>query len=75
MPPTRQTSRPRHAKTPQPAGADSQAADLGELVTAAQGGGGEALEQLLAEARPKLLALAMRVLGDATRPRTRSRTR
>jgi RNA polymerase sigma-70 factor (ECF subfamily) len=65
MPPTRQTSRSRHAKTPQPREANSQAADLGELVTAAQTGGGEALERLLAEARPKLLALAMRVLGDA----------
>jgi RNA polymerase sigma-70 factor, ECF subfamily len=65
MPPTRQTSRPRQAKTPQPAGADSQPADLGGLVTAAQTVGGEALERLLAEARPKLLALAMRVLGDA----------
>ena len=69
MPPTRQTSRPRHAKTPQPAGADSHAPprrpDLGELVAAAQSGAGEALERLLAEARPKLLALAMRVLGNA----------
>jgi len=68
MPPTRQTSRPAHAKTPQPAGADSQGAaapvDLGELVAAAQTGKGDALERLLAEARPKLLALAMRVLGD-----------
>ena len=68
MPPTRQTNRPTHAKTPQPAGADSQSAaapaDLGELVAAAQTGEGEALERLLAEARPKLLALAMRVLGD-----------
>jgi len=72
MPPTRQTSRPHHAKTPQPAGADSHGAagaaaapaDLGELVAAAQTGEGEALERLLAEARPKLLALAMRVLGD-----------
>jgi RNA polymerase sigma-70 factor (ECF subfamily) len=34
-------------------------------VAAAQTGAGEALERLLAEARPKLLALAMRVLGDA----------
>ncbi len=69
MPTTRQTSRPRHAKTPQPAGADSHAApaaaDLGELVAAAQTGAGEALERLLAEARPKLLALAMRVLGNS----------
>jgi RNA polymerase sigma-70 factor (ECF subfamily) len=68
MPPTSQTSRPRNAKTPQPAGADSHAApaaaDLGELVAAAQSGSGEALERLLAEARPKLLALAMRVLGN-----------
>ena len=69
MPTPRQTSRPRHAKTPQPAGADSHsapgAADLGELVAAAQVGAGDALERLLAEARPRLLALAMRVLGDA----------
>ena len=69
MPPTRQTSRPRQAKTPQPGGADSQAAegpvDLGELVVAAQKGKGEALERLLSGARPKLLSLAMRVLGDA----------
>jgi RNA polymerase sigma-70 factor, ECF subfamily len=69
MPTTSQTSRPRHAKTPQPAGADSHAAaaavDLGELVAAAQSGSGEALERLLAEARPKLLALAMRGLGNS----------
>jgi len=91
MPRTRQTSRPRHAKTPQPDGATSQpAADervsegrlrrpelvaggggpatgpdvLADLVAAAQTGGGEALERLLAHARPKLHALAMRVLGD-----------
>jgi RNA polymerase sigma-70 factor (ECF subfamily) len=64
MPPTRQTSRTRPAKTPQPAGADSQPADLTELVTEAQDGGREALERLLAAARPKLHALAMRVLGD-----------
>jgi RNA polymerase sigma-70 factor (ECF subfamily) len=43
----------------------ADAVDLGELVAAAQGGKGEALERLLAEARPRLLALAMRVLGDA----------
>jgi len=66
MPTPRQTSRPHHAKTPQTAGADSQGpADLGELVSAAQTGGGAALEQLLAQARPKLRALAMRVLNDA----------
>jgi RNA polymerase sigma-70 factor (ECF subfamily) len=69
MPTPRQTSRPRQAKTPQPGGADSQTppgpADLGELVVAAQTGAGEALDRLLAEARPKLLSLAMRVLGDA----------
>lgn len=69
MPTIRQTSLPRHAKTPQPAGADSHAApaaaDLGELVAAAQTGASAALERLLAEARPKLLALAMRVLGNS----------
>src|SRR4029079_8849948 len=69
MPTPRQTSRPRQAKTPQPEGADSQTpaspADLSELVVAAQTVGGEALDRLLAEARPKLLSLAMRVLGDA----------
>ncbi len=68
MPPTSQTSRPRHAKTPQTAGADSPAAapapDMGELVAAAQTGAGAALERLLAEARPRLLSLAMRVLND-----------
>jgi RNA polymerase sigma-70 factor (ECF subfamily) len=69
MPPTRQTNRPRNAKTPQPAGANSPPlaaapAELGELVAAAQTVGGEALERLLAEARPKMHALAMRVLGD-----------
>jgi RNA polymerase sigma-70 factor (ECF subfamily) len=37
---------------------------MGDLVTAAQTEGGEALERLLAEARPKLHALAMRVLND-----------
>lgn len=73
MPTPRQPSRPRHAKTPQPAGAESQppaaaaapAPDMGALVIAAQTDGGAALERLLAEARPKLLSLAMRVLGDA----------
>jgi len=66
MPTTRLTSRPRHTKTPQTAGAESQApADLGELVSAAKGGEAEAVERLLAEARPKLMSLAMRVLGDA----------
>lgn len=72
MPPTRQTNRPRNAKTPQGAGAESQATpvtpaapvDMGELVIAAQSEGGAALERLLAEARPKLNALAMRVLND-----------
>jgi RNA polymerase sigma-70 factor (ECF subfamily) len=38
---------------------------MGELVAAAQTGAGAALERLLAEARPKLLSLAMRVLNDA----------
>jgi RNA polymerase sigma-70 factor (ECF subfamily) len=95
MPTPRQPSRPRPAKTPQPAGADSQpvttalddraserrlrppelgAAGAGpshgpelysQLVAAAQAGGGAALERLLAEVRPKLLSLAMRVLNNA----------
>lgn len=70
MPTPSQPNRPRHAKTPQPAGADSQApsvppADMGELVAAAQTGTKEAVERLLAASRPKLLSLAMRVLGDA----------
>jgi RNA polymerase sigma-70 factor (ECF subfamily) len=71
MPTPSQTSRPRHAKTPQAAGADSQpaVAALGpeaqaDLVAAAQSGKGEAVERLLAEARPRMFALAMRVLGD-----------
>jgi RNA polymerase sigma-70 factor (ECF subfamily) len=68
MPTPRQTSRSRQAKTPQPAGADTQTAaapDLGQLVSSAQTGKREAVERLLAEARPRLMALAMRVLGDA----------
>jgi RNA polymerase sigma-70 factor (ECF subfamily) len=68
MPTPRQPSRPDHAKTPQPAGAHSQPAsappDMADLVAAAQTGGGPALERLLAEARPKLLSLAMRVLNN-----------
>ena len=69
MPTPRQPSRPHHAKTPQPPGADSQPGsapvDMGRLVAAAQTGGGPALERLLAEVRPKLLSLAMRVLNNA----------
>jgi RNA polymerase sigma-70 factor (ECF subfamily) len=68
MPPTSQPSptiRTGNTKTPQPAGADSHAADVGDLVAAAKGGATEALERLLAEARPKLFALAMRVLNNA----------
>jgi RNA polymerase sigma-70 factor (ECF subfamily) len=38
---------------------------MGELVMAAQTVGGAALERLLAESRPKLFSLAMRVLNDA----------
>ena len=38
--------------------------DFGELIAAAQAGKTDALERLLAGARPRLLALAMRVLGD-----------
>jgi RNA polymerase sigma-70 factor (ECF subfamily) len=47
------------AKTPQTGEADSL-----QAVWAAQRGEGEALERLLAAARPKLFALALRVLGD-----------
>lgn len=68
MPTPRQPSLPRHAKTPQPAGADSQPpapTEMVDLVAAAQAGGGEALERLLAEARPKMFTLAMRVLNNA----------
>jgi RNA polymerase sigma-70 factor (ECF subfamily) len=73
MPPTSQPSHPRPAKTPQPAGADSHApagpTDApdrnGALVEAAKRGATEALERLLAEARPKMFALAMRVLSNA----------
>ena len=68
MRPTRDTSQPRQTKTPQPREADSQAPgndDFGELIAAAQSGKTDALERLLAGARPRLLALAMRVLGDA----------
>src|SRR4029079_18490703 len=68
MPTPRQPSLPRHAKTPQPAGADSPPptpTDMGELVAAAQTVGGEALDRLLAEARPKMFTLAMRVLNNA----------
>src|SRR5262249_13777526 len=70
MPPTRQTSRPHPTKTPQSAGADSPvpaapADSFGELVAAAQTGSGEAVERLLAAARPQMMALAMRVLGNA----------
>ena len=68
MPPTSQpspTTHTGHAKTPQTAGADSHApADLGEVVAAAKRGSAEALETLLLGARPKLFALAMRVLGN-----------
>jgi RNA polymerase sigma-70 factor (ECF subfamily) len=73
MPPTSQPSRPVHAKTPQPAEADShvpagpaQSADTyGDLVEAAKAGATDALERLLSEARPKMFALAMRVLSNA----------
>src|SRR5688572_29114288 len=67
MRPTRDTSQPRNAKTPQPREAVSSLPkndDFGELIAAAQSGRTEALERLLASARPRLLALAMRVLGD-----------
>jgi RNA polymerase sigma-70 factor (ECF subfamily) len=47
------------AKTPQPGGADSH-----EALRAAQRGERAALDRLLAEARPRLYGLALRVLGD-----------
>jgi len=65
MPPTSQTSEmslPRLAKPPQPVGAETHGP--ADLVAAAKSGAGEALEQLLAEARPRLMALALRVLGN-----------
>ena len=70
MPPTSQPSRPHHAKTPQPAGADSQPASAAVRHGASwsqrpRPAAGAALERLLAEARPKLLSLAMRVLNNA----------
>ena len=67
MRPNRDTSQPRNAKTPQPREAVSPTPpndDFGELIAAAQSGKTDALERLLAGARPRLLALAMRVLGD-----------
>jgi RNA polymerase sigma-70 factor, ECF subfamily len=71
MRPTRDTSQLHQAKTPQPREAVSSAPesappndDFGELIAAAQSGKTDALERLLASARPRLLALAMRVLGD-----------
>jgi RNA polymerase sigma-70 factor (ECF subfamily) len=36
----------------------------GDVITAAQGGDRAALDQLLAAARPRMVALALRVLGD-----------
>jgi RNA polymerase sigma-70 factor (ECF subfamily) len=59
----------RNAKTPQPSGAERQGPGVGEsdaeLLAAAQAGDRQALERLLAAARPRLVALALRVLGDA----------
>ena len=78
MPPTSQTSQmslPRPAKLPQPAGAESRAAPpiWWQPPRAARV---EALERLLAEARPRLLgAGAARVWATPTRPRTPCRTR
>lgn len=73
MPPTSQPSRSRQAKTPQAAEADShepsgpgQPSDANtELVEAAKRGSAGALERLLTQARPKMFALAMRVLSNA----------
>jgi RNA polymerase sigma-70 factor (ECF subfamily) len=52
-----------HAKSPQPAEADSQTRPE-ELMTAAQGGDKAALDRLLAYTRVRFFPLAMRVLGD-----------
>ena len=53
---------PRHekARTPQPTEAESQ-----QVVEAAQRGEREAFDRLIASARPRLYALALRILGDA----------
>jgi RNA polymerase sigma-70 factor (ECF subfamily) len=55
------------AKTPQPTEADSlrrEPAKLPAELAAARRGDGEAIERLLAGARPRLYALALRVLAD-----------
>jgi RNA polymerase sigma-70 factor (ECF subfamily) len=54
----------RNAKTPHPTGAETQT-PYTDLLAAAQAGDHDALERLLAEARPRMIALALRVLGDA----------
>ena len=72
MPPTSQPSRSRQAKTPQAAEADSHAPAAAapgpdanaDLVEAAKRGSTGALERLLVQARPKMFALAMRVLSN-----------
>jgi RNA polymerase sigma-70 factor (ECF subfamily) len=48
-----------HTKTPQPGEAESQ-----DRLSAALAGEADALEAILAETRPRLYALALRVLGD-----------
>jgi RNA polymerase sigma-70 factor (ECF subfamily) len=74
---TRGTVGSKSTKTPQPSGADAQghlslAKDDLSLVKSgakddlslAKAGDAEALDRLLCEARPRLYALALRVLGD-----------
>jgi RNA polymerase sigma-70 factor (ECF subfamily) len=58
----------RNAKTPQTSGAEVPTSGRecdAALIAAAQAGDHHALQQLLAAARPRLVALALRVLGDA----------
>jgi RNA polymerase sigma-70 factor (ECF subfamily) len=52
--------RQAQARTPHPSEAESQ-----QALEAAQGGEPDALARLLAAARPRLYALAFRILGDA----------
>ena len=70
MPPTRQTSRPATQKRPSPPGQirrplPPRASTWVSWSPPPRPAAGAALERLLAEARPKLLSLAMRVLDDA----------
>ena len=53
-----------NAKSPQSGEAETQSRTSDALISAAQGGDRAALDQLLAAARPRMVALALRVLGD-----------